>query len=442
MAGAAEQGARRAGIVVTGSEVLGGRTLDRNSGFLVQRLEQVGVRTDFTVVVGDDRAPMRRALEFLIAEGVDLICTSGGLGPTHDDITVEVVAETLGLPLTVDESMREHIVGIVRRFASRLAISAEAMEAGAAKQATLPQGGTPLAPVGTAPGVLVRGPAGGPLVCVLPGPPRELQPMWEAATGTAPLADLLSGGVAYGTRSLRFFGVPESMVARHFDEVSGVVRDEGHDPGAVDVTICARFAEVEVFLRYPPEAAAAADRWTALLAEREPRALFTVHGQSVDQVIGQELVGAGETVAAAESCTTGLIAARLTEHGGSSAFFRGGVVAYDDDVKTALLGVAEETLARVGAVSEEVAIAMAQGVREAVGADWGVSSTGVAGPDGGTAEKPVGLVHVAVAGPGGIVREAHRRFPGDRESVRDRAAAAALHLLREELQGRAGRRAA
>lgn len=424
---------RRAGILVTGSEVIGGRTLDRNSGHLVQQLERFGVRTDYTIVVGDDPETMRRGLAFLAAEGVDLICTTGGLGPTHDDLSMQIVAEVTGRAMVLDEAVRARIDEIIRGFGRRLGVTPEAMDAGTRKQATLPEGVVALPPQGTAPGALVPARDGFPLVCVLPGPPRELAPMFAEATATEPLASLIGGGAGYGTRSMRFFGVPESVVARHFDAVADEVRAAGGDPDAIDVTICARFAEVEVFLRYRPEQAVAADDWAHRLAEREPDALFSPDGQTVDQVIGEALVARGETVATAESCTAGLVAARLTQRAGSSAWFVGGAVTYADRAKTRLVGVDPAVLASVGAVSDEVAGAMAEGARAALGADWAVSTTGIAGPGGGTADKPVGLVYLAVAGPGGRLRVDHRRFPGTREDVRERATSAVLHLLRVEL---------
>jgi nicotinamide-nucleotide amidase len=251
--------------------------------------------------------------------------------------------------------------------------------------------------------------------------------MWEESLTREPLAGLLARAEVPDERVLRLWAVPESRLVADLD---------GFDPdawGRLRVGICARAAELEVTVRARPGDAWAADALEGRIAEALPDALFSRDGRTVDDVVAEALVAAGQTVAVAESCTGGLLGARLTERPGSSAYVRGGIIAYANDVKRELLEVPERILAVNGAVSAECAQAMARGARRALGADWGLSITGVAGPGGGTPDKPVGLVYIGVAGPGGSLGHTRHDRGGDRATIRERAVAGALHLLRRSL---------
>ena len=417
----------RAGIVVTGTEVLTGRISDRNGPWLADRLLELGVELAHITICGDRPEDIESQLRFLASDGVDLIVTSGGLGPTADDMTVEVVARFAGLPLVMDEALEERIAEILRPLMGRFRHwDPEAARAANRKQALVPEGAFVIDPVGTAPGVVV---GGRPPVVVLPGPPRELQPMWAVAVGTDIVQEAIAGRTSYVQRTARLFGLPESGMAETLreaeDEVPGFER--------LEITTCLRRGEVEVVTRFEPDAAEAYDALLDLVARRHPRELFSSDGSRVDDQVAELLQG--RRLATAESCTAGLIAARLTERPGSSAYVAGGVVAYANEAKTALLGVDADLIERHGAVSEEVADAMARGALERFSADTAVSVTGVAGPDGGTPEKPVGTVCWSVRlGEGRSLTRAVL-LPGDRADIRDRATTVAFHLLRRVLRG-------
>jgi competence/damage-inducible protein CinA-like protein len=442
--------AARAGIVVTGTEVLTGRVLDRNGPWLSERLRELGVDHAHTVVVGDRREDMAGALRWLAGLGMDVVLTSGGLGPTADDLTAEVVAEVQGRPLELDDALEGRIWGIVEGLRSRWRnLDADALREGARKQAWVPRGAAVLEPVGTAPGLVVP-PAGGregPTVVVLPGPPRELQGMWPAAAADAGFRAAIAGATTYRQRMLRMFGIPESEIA----ETLRVAQREGVDLDALEVTTCLRGGEVEVVTRWEPRADAAYDAFEAVVRRRHADTLFSDDGSSVDEQVARLLLERGWTIATAESCTGGLLAARLTDRAGSSAYVLGGVVVYANEAKTALAEVPADLIEAHGAVSTEVAEALAEGARAALGADVGVGITGIAGPDGGTPEKPVGTVCFSVAGPDGARVTRRALLPGGRSDVRDRSTTVALHLVRRLLLGdgaaagpggRAGRAAA
>ena len=425
----------RAGIVVTGTEVLTGRVVDRNGPWLSDRLRELGIDLETTVIVGDRPHDMESALHWLAGEGCDLIVTSGGLGPTADDLTAAVVGSFSGRELVVDEPLRERIAAIIERLTRRWPnLDLEAFAAGNRKQATIPGGSTILEPVGTAPGLVVppRDGRDGPTVVVLPGPPRELQPMWETAVATTAFAAATTGRTSYTQVMHRLFGIPESEIAETLRQAqaSGVALDD------IEVTTCLRRGEVEIVTRYEPQHEATFQAFDAVLRERHADTLFSDDGRSVDQQVAELLRGPPlRTVAVAESCTGGLVAARLTDIAGSSAYVRGGVVAYSNEAKTALAGVPAAMIAEHGAVSCEVARALADGARERFGADVGIGVTGVAGPGGGTEDKPIGTVWFSVASADGtrIDRKAH--LPGTRPDVRDRATTVTLHLLRRVLLG-------
>ncbi len=433
----------RAGIVVTGTEVLTGRVADRNGPWLADRLEELGVDLAHLAIVGDRRADLLAALRFLAGEGLDVVVTSGGLGPTADDLTAEVVGEFQGRPPVWDEALHARIEAIVAPLSRRWRnVDLEALREGTRKQATVPAGAVVLDPVGTAPGLVVAPAAGasGPTVVVLPGPPRELQPMWRLAIASDALRAVLAGATVYRRRTLRLFGMPESEIA----QTLRVAAAEGVELERLEVTTCLKRGEVEVVTRYEPPAQDAYDALVAVVRARHADTLFSEDGATVDEVVAALLLadlrsveggGVARTIATAESCTGGLLAARLTELPGASAYVRGSVVAYSNEVKVALAGVPVELLARHGAVSPEVAAALAEGARARLEADVGVGVTGVAGPGGGTPEKPVGLVCLAVAGPGESSLTREVTLPGGRADVRDRATTVALHLVRRALLG-------
>ncbi len=411
----------RAGIVVTGTEVLSGLVPDANGPWLSERLRERGVTLTHTVVVGDRPEDLESALRFLAGTGAGLIVTSGGLGPTADDLTAQVVADFTGRRMSLDPELEARVWAIVERLHRRFPRASEAsMRAGARKQALVPSGATVLEPVGTAPGLIV--PGDGFAVLVLPGPPGELQPMWGAAVETEPLRGLLAGTGELERRIIRMYGVPEAQLA-------ATLRAAGDFPG-LEVTTCLRRAELEVSTVFAPEAEPAYAGLEDILVGEYRHAIFSLDGATIDEVVARLL--AGRTVATAESCTGGLMAGRLTDLAGSSAYVLGGLVVYSNEAKTALAGVPEELIARHGAVSPEVARALAAGARARLGADFGIGITGIAGPGGGTPQKPVGTVCLCVSS-AGAARELTVHLPGSRADVRDRTTTTALHMLHELL---------
>jgi nicotinamide-nucleotide amidase len=424
----------RAGILITGTEVLSGIISDRNGPWLSERLRERGVEVAQIVIVADRRGDMRAALDFMAAEGLDLVVTSGGLGPTADDLTAEVVADFAGRPLALDPALEERIWDILQQLRSRWRnLDEDAIRASNRKQALVPEGATVLEPVGTAPGLVVP-PGDGraaPTVLVLPGPPRELQPMWETALGTPALARALEGAGTYEQRIMRLFGIPESEIARSLREIE---RD-GVPIERLEITTCLRRGEIEIATVFEPEAAGVYDEFEAAIRERHRDTLFSDDGSTVDDQVIALL--AGRTVAVAESCTGGLMAARLTDRGGSSEYMLGGVVAYSNEAKIALADVPAELIERHGAVSPEVAAALADGARARFGADVGIGITGIAGPGGGTEEKPVGTVCLSVAGAGAERWDRTVLLPGDRQTIRERTTTVTMHGLRRLLPSRA-----
>ena len=427
----------RAGIVVTGTEVLTGRVVDRNGPWLSERLTELGVEHAYTLVVADRPDDVRGALRFFADQGCELVLTSGGLGPTEDDLTAQVVADFQGRPMALDAPLEERIWRILENVRVRWPnIDEEALRASNRKQAMVPDGATVLEPIGTAPGLIVPPPEGiaGPTVVVLPGPPRELQPMWRDAAATPELQAVLGQATDYELRMLRLFGIPESEIA----ETLRAARDGGIDIDSLEITTCLRRGEVEVVTRYEPAQAEVYAAFEQAVRDRHADTLFSDDGSVVDDQVAQALLAAGETIATAESCTGGLIAARLTDRPGSSAYVRGGIVAYDNAVKTDVAGFDAALIAQHGAVSEEVAAALAAGAIARLDADVGVGVTGIAGPDGGTEEKPVGLVWFAVAHRDGRSVTRSVTIPGGRADVRDRSTTVALHLVRRLLLGTSG----
>jgi nicotinamide-nucleotide amidase len=330
--------------------------------------------------------------------------------------------------MTLDESWRAHIAAIVERMGRNRGWSAPgaAIAAGVAKQATVPVGAHVIAPTGTAPGFVVPPATGeGPPIVVLPGPPRELQAMWPQVLATPAVNSVLARAGELRQSTLRLANTLEAELAATLREQAAVATD-------LEITTCLRDAEVEIVTRYRAEQQEAYDRFAAMIGEAYGRRLFSADGRTVDDIVADALLSRGLTVATCESCTGGKVAGRLTDRPGSSAYVLGGLVTYSNEAKTALAGVPAKLITEHGAVSARVALAMAQGVRESLGADVGISTTGVAGPGGGTPEKPVGLVHLCVVGPAGML-ERRVRLPGARADVRERTVSIAMHMLRELL---------
>ena len=442
----------RAGIVVTGTEVLSGRVSDRNGPWLADRLHDLGVDLAVTMIVGDRPQDMLEALRFMAGQGLDVVLTSGGLGPTADDPTAEVVGRFQGREMVLDEQLQGRIAEILKPLAKRFPnLDQEAIRHGNRKQATVPVGATVLDPVGTAPGLVVPPSDGsGPTVVVLPGPPRELQPMWSQAVATQAFQAALSGALDYRRGTLRLFGIPESEIA----ETLRVAEREGLALEQLEITTCLKRGEIEMVTRYQPAAQDAYERLVALVRQRHGETLFSEDGSTIDEQVAGLLRGApgaaGEdgrkraadgaaahTIATAESCTGGLLAARLTERPGSSDYFRGSIVAYSNEAKVELAAVPAPLIDEYGAVSAQVAEALADGARERFHAQLGVGITGVAGPGGGTAEKPVGLVFFSVAHGDGEHLTRSIQLPGSRADIRDRATTVSMHLVRRVLLGAA-----
>jgi nicotinamide-nucleotide amidase len=419
-------GGVRAGIVVTGTEVLTGRVTDRNGPWLSERLGELGVEVSHILSVGDRAADLEAALRFLAGQGADLIVTSGGLGPTADDLTAEVVARFAGRALVLDEGMEEKIARILAGFARRLRFDADALRAANRKQAMVPEGAATLDPAGTAPGLVV--PTDGPTVIVLPGPPRELQAMWPEAVETEPVRAVLSRATPFDGYTLRLIGLPESEIAKTLREV-----ERETELSALEITTCLRGGELEVDVRHRGGAEEAADAVRSALAKRHGRYLFSQDGTTIDEQVADLL--RGRWLGLAESCSGGLLAARLTRRPGASEYLAGSVVAYSNRAKTDLLGVDPALIERHGAVSPEVAEAMADGALERFGADVAVSITGIAGPEGGTKEKPVGYVCLCakLADDRRLARDPV--IPGGRDDIRERSALVGLHMLRILLTG-------
>jgi nicotinamide-nucleotide amidase len=417
-AGVAAGHALRAAIVASGSELVRGDRQDRDGPYLAASLLELGFAPARITIVGDDPAE----LEPVLREGLthDLLVVSGGLGPTHDDRTVELLARAAGVGLHVEEPLRETIEERSRAIAARLNRPYADFVEGIVKQATLPDGALWVGIVGTAPAVVLE--TGSSVAVALPGPPNELRQLWPRVLETEPLRRLTADLRPPARRALRFFGVSESAIARSLDSAGG----EGD---GVAVTICARDFELHVDLFVHDGADARADAIEQQLLADAGRFLFSREETATAELVLGLLRERGLTLATAESCTGGLVGARLTQIPGSSDVYVGGAVAYSNDVKERTLGVPAATIASYGAVSAETASAMALGAAAAFQADIAVAVTGVAGPGGGTDEKPVGLVHVAAVGPMGE-RQARLDFPGDRDTIRARAVASALHLVR------------
>lgn len=395
-----------------------GERTDLNGPFFAREALALGLQPARVTIVGDDADELESVLREAMQAEVCLV--SGGLGPTHDDRTLEVVARVAGRSMRVDPALESEIERVSRTVAERLGRPYADFVPGVVKQATLPEGGVSLGLAGTAPGVVVD--TGTCVAVVLPGPPGELRRLWPRALESEPLRRVLAGTSAPGRHVLRFFGVSESAVARALEEAGG-------DGDGVEATICARDFEIHVDLVVERGAEERAAELAELLRGPLESYLFAEDEQTIQEIVIELCRERGLKLGTAESCTGGLVAARLTAVPGSSDVFEGGIVAYANEVKAEQLGVPRTVLDQHGAVSAETARAMAHGVCERLGVDVAVSVTGVAGPGGGTAERPVGLVHFHAVGPHGE-KALSFDLPGEREWIRTRSAVAALHLVR------------
>jgi nicotinamide-nucleotide amidase len=430
----------RAGILVTGTEVLTGIISDRNGPWLSEQLRDLGVDTAMIEIVGDRPEDLRTALEQMTAAGVAVIVTSGGLGPTADDLTAEIVGGFCAREMVLDEALEQRIAEIIARALQRWPdADREALRAANRKQAVIPAGATVLAPRGTAPGLVVPPGEGceGPTIVVLPGPPGELQPMWADAVATEPFQRAIAGATVYRREMVRLFGIPEAEIANTLRAADSA----GLELAPLEITTCLRRGEIEVSTRFEPAAAADYAALIDFIAERHGKRLFSRDGATIDEQVAELLLAGGETIAPAESCTGGLLAARLTDRAGSSAYVTGGAVVYSNEAKSDLVGVDPALIAAHGAVSVEVARALADGARHRFGSSVGVGITGIAGPGGGTPEKPVGLVCFSVsyarAGEAAVARvlTRARNLPGGRGDVRERSTTVAMHLIARVLRG-------
>jgi len=410
----------KAEIIAVGSELLTPDRSDTNSLYLTARLNALGIEVTRKSIVGDDRAQIVDTFRAAL-DRVDVVVSSGGLGPTEDDLTRDAVAELLGRRLERNEE-------IVRAIQDRFKTLGRPMAENNVRQAMVPEGATILENKrGTAPGLWLESKQR--IVVLLPGPPRELKAMFEAEveprlTRVAPAARLHH-------REMRVAGLPESDLDQRIAPIYKSYAD-------VETTVLAALGEIEVHFRIWSADAADADRRLAELERHVALALgefvISTGGESMEQVVGRLLAAHHATLATAESCTAGLVAERVTRVAGSSAYFLGGVIGYSNELKTAFADVPAEMIETFGAVSAEVARALAEGIRRRTGATLGIGVTGVAGPSGGTAAKPVGTVHVALAAANGA-RERSLMLTGDRERIRWQASQSALDMVRRHFLG-------
>jgi nicotinamide-nucleotide amidase len=405
----------KAEIIAVGSELLTPDRLDTNSLFLTSRLNRLGIEVVRKTVVGDQFADLHDA--FLDAmDRAELVISSGGLGPTEDDLTREAVADLLGRRLELNAQ-------VMRRIEARLRLFGRPVSEKNARQAMVPEGATVLENArGTAPGLWLE--ARGRIVVLLPGPPHELKAMFGEQV--EPRLERCAGGVRLYARELRVAGMGESDVDQRIAPIYT------RHPN-VQTTILTAPGEIQIHLRTWSADAAAAEATLQQLQESIVMALgeiiFSVKGEDMEDVVARELTLNQATIATAESCTGGLLAERLTRIPGSSSYFLGGVVSYSNALKSAWVDVPAEIIEARGAVSVEVAMALADGIRRRTGATLGAGITGIAGPAGGSPEKPVGTVHVALADAAGS-KQRSLFFPGDRDRIRWMATQTALDMVR------------
>jgi nicotinamide-nucleotide amidase len=407
----------RAEIIAVGSELLTPYRMDTNSLFLTAELNQLGIRVVHKAVVGDARDEMRSSFR-LALDRADLVVSSGGLGPTDDDRTRETVADLLGRKLATDETILRHIEERFRRFRP-----GRVMPPINARQALVPEGAIVLPNSrGTAPGLWLE--ASGHIVVLLPGVPRELRGLFEAEV--KPRLERLGLTERLFSRDLRIVGLPESEVETRVSPLYALYPE-------TETTILSAPTGIQLHPQVWSTDARMAEELLDEITGRMVLALgehlYSARGETLEAVVAQILTENHATVAVAESCTGGMLSERLTNVPGSSVYFRGGVICYSNDLKTSFAGVPRELIEAKGAVSLEVALALADGIRKRTGATLGIGVTGVAGPSGGSADKPIGLVHISIADEQGP-REYAYRFLGDRDEIRMRATQAALDLIR------------
>lgn len=410
----------QAEILAVGEELLAPGRVETNSLYLTEKLAAIGVPVVFRGIVGDEEGRIAAAIRHAL-ERADLVLVSGGLGPTTDDRTREAASRALGIEMLLDPEILD---GLSKRFAKRGIEMPEVNR----KQAMVPRGAEVLSNLrGTAPGLFLET-SHGRILVLLPGPPRELEPMFEERV--LPKLKAIAGEIFYRTRKLWIAGLPESSVEQKI-----VATYQAYENPLT--TILAAPGQVEIRLTAKARSAAAADELNEEMATKLRGILgehvFSEREESLEAVVGSLLLARGMRITVAESITGGLIAHRITQVPGASRYFDTGFVTYSNESKTSLLGVAPEIFRRVGAVSEEVAVAMAQGALERASADIAVSVTGIAGPTGGRAEKPVGLVYIGLVSEGSA-RAERRQFPGERRQVKRWAAQTALDLVRRELR--------
>lgn len=405
----------KAEIIAVGSELLTPDRLDTNSLYLTEELNAIGIEVLRKTIVGDNRELLSEAFRDALNR-VPLIITSGGLGPTEDDLTRETLADLLGRKLRKNDQVLRHIEGRFRALGRE-------MPPVNVRQAMVPEGAEILEnPRGTAPGLWLED--AGRSIVLLPGPPRELKPLFREQV--LPRLHKRVSEVRMFHREIRVTGLGESHVEQR---IVGIYKRFPE----VNTTVLAAPGETQVHLRMWTNDGERAKKtldeivqgFEIALADR----IFSKNGASMEEVIARELTMHNATISAAESCTGGLLAQRLTSIAGSSSYFLGGVVCYSNELKSAWAGVPAELIEAKGAVSSEVAIALADGIRRRVGSTFGVGITGIAGPGGGSEEKPVGTVHIALSQAGGV-KERGVRFPGDREGIRWQASQLALDMVR------------
>lgn len=407
----------KAEIVSTGTELLLGETLNTSAHFLTGKLSAMGIEVDHHTTVGDNPERLEQVLRQAI-ERTDLLVTTGGLGPTVDDLTKELVAKVLDIKMELDPSSLEHIKQFFGRRKAPMPLNNE-------KQAYFPKGSKILPnPIGTAPGAIIE--KNGKTVIILPGPPFEMTPMFDNYVWPVLQQNIEPDVERMNERVLKVFGMGESAI----EEVLADLMDLPN----FSMALLAKRAEMHIRLvarssKKSEEAAEVLNRTEEEIRRRLGNKVFGRDQETMIGIVGQLLKNEQLTIATAESCTGGLLGAALTQEPGSSGFYLGGVVSYSNSLKQGLLGVSEESLNKYGAVSEEVAREMAAGIRSKAGSDLAISTTGIAGPDGGSAQKPVGLVYVGLAAPEGIQVEKIQLY-GERESVRQLTVQAALNKVR------------
>lgn len=410
-------------ILTIGTELLLGQTIDTNAAYVAEHLAAAGIDVYWKTTVGDNEGRIGEALRQALSRS-DIVITTGGLGPTEDDLTCRVIAAVLSRPLVLDQTVLE---SIRRRFADRGLVMSKNNE----RQALIPEGATVLPnPRGTAPGLLIPA-RDGRMVVAMPGVPSEMQPMLTEQV-IPRLRERFEISARIGSRILKVCGITESQL----DEAIGDLARSSLNP---TIALLAHPGEIHIRLTVKTtsheEGERRLDDLEARLRDRLGALLFGRDRERLEEVVGRLLLDAGQTVAVAESCTGGLVCHRLTNLPGSSAYVVRGEVVYSNEPKEARLGVPHDLISRYGAVSRAVAEAMASGMREAARTDLALGITGIAGPGGGSAEKPVGLTYIAIASAEGVIcRE--WRFLGDREINKLLASQAALDMVRRHLMSR------